>query len=114
MSTPEAIVFLKGNDNYIQPDELKNELTGVYLTDSDTVVVTVVNAAGTAITGVGVTWPMTMSYVNGYDGRFYTELPKEMVVSIGDFLRAKITATTAGGKVGYWEYDMVVEQRETI
>lgn len=104
-------IVLRGNDNVIELDELKNEVAGTFL-NAATVTVTVVDSGGTQV--AGQTWPLTMNYVSGSDGKYRGTIEDVAVFNLfspsgavsktqGFNYIAKVTADGGTGLKGFWE-----------
>lgn len=76
--------------------------------NSATVVCTVVDADGSALSGQ--TWPLALSYEAGSSGDYAGVIDATLAVSTGDLLTAKITATSESDQ-GYWEVPVEVQAR---
>lgn len=78
-----------------------------YINDA-TVTVTIVDSTGTEV--AGETWPVTLSYESASNGNYSGVVSKDIAVSDGDLLTAKLTVTS-GSNVGYWEPPVEVDTR---
>lgn len=107
MPTPVSGPFFLSNTNVIILDELTLASTGAYINDA-TVTVTIKDENDTELTGE--TWPLTMSYVTGSDGKYAGAVSSSVSVSAGDLLSCEVTATS-GGNTGFWDAPLRVKAR---
>ena len=91
-------LFYYLNDNLVELDGLTNEATGAYINDA-TVTVTLTDTAGTQI--AGETWPLTMGYVSGSNGKYRATLEDTLTVTLGQMLVATVN-TLGDGLTGRW------------
>lgn len=91
------------NDNLLEIDGLKNTATDAYINNA-TVTATLVDEGGTAV--VGETWPITLSYVSGSDGKYRGTLKDTLSLTAGLGYTAQITADGGADLKGYWEFPL--------
>lgn len=78
-----------GNDCLLRITGVKGASNGVYLNSASGEVTLVDASTETQITGA--TWPLALSYVSGSNGDYEVVLPKTVVVTEGQALRADTT-----------------------
>lgn len=99
-------VLLFKNDNLIEVDELKDEVSGDFLLTA-TVTAVLKDAAGATIGS-----SITLTFVAGSDGRYQGNIPDDLAVSLGDRITAEITADGGGADQRFfWIEKLVVENR---
>lgn len=101
-------VLLVNNDNILEVDGLKNELTGADL-NAATVTVTLKDAAGVNV--AGDTWPKTMAYVTGSHGTYRATLLYSMPLTDGARYNAVISANGGAGLQAAWTVECVARAR---
>lgn len=78
-----------GNDNLIELDELKNDAADTFVNDA-VVTCTMRDSDGVEISGES--WPLSMAYVSGSDGKYRATLDDGLVVSVGDVVTVQVDA----------------------
>lgn len=91
----QAILEL-GSTNLLIYDGLVNGDTGAYVNDA-TITGTLKDAAGADIGGVGVSWPVNLTYDGGAKGRYRAELPDTLAVAEGDVGTAEYAIADSTG-----------------
>jgi len=102
-------IALVGNDNILELDLFKNEAAGTFINSGATMSVTVVDSAGTEVTGQ--TWPATLSYVAASDGKYRATLEDVAAFVDGSKYTAKITADGGPGLKGFYELPLQGQTR---
>jgi hypothetical protein len=98
------------NDNTLTVDKLKDEVAGTYINSSTTLTVTLYPLdSTTAVTGE--TWPVTMTYVSGSNGKYRATLKDTLSLSVNSTYVAQVTSDSAANKLGYWEKHITVIRR---
>ena len=100
-------VLLYKNDNLIEVDELKDEVSGDFL-NLATVTAVLKDAAGATIGS-----SITLTFVAGSNGKYQGNVPDDLAVSLGDRITAEITADDGTDKRAFWIVGLVVEKRVT-
>ncbi len=104
-------IVLRGNDNILELDGLRNEITGAFL-NAATVTATLVDSGGVNVTGQS--WPLALDYVSDSDGIYrgtITDLavfslfspPSAVARTQGFNYIAKVTADGGSDLLAYWE-----------
>jgi len=101
-------IIYEGNDMVIELRGLKNEVSGAYI-DSATVGVTLKDADGVNVSGES--WPLTMNYVTGSNGKYRATLADTLSLTPRARYTATITADAGAGLKGKWVEDLVCQQR---
>jgi len=98
-------VLLYKNDNLIEVDELKNEVSGNFISTA-TVTAILKNSAGAQIGGA-----ITLTYVASSNGKYQGNVPDDLAANLGDKITAEITADDGADKRAFWIVVLVVEKR---
>jgi len=104
-----AQIIYDGSDTTIEVVELRNGITGEYL-DSATVTVTLKDEDGVEV--AGASWPLTMSYVTGSDGKYRANLPDTLSLVRRARYTAHVSADAGAGLMANWETQLVCQQRK--
>lgn len=99
-------VILIGNDNLLQLDGLTDETDSTYV-NSATVVCTVKTTAGVDVTGMS--WPLTLSYVSGSNGKYQGILTNSLVLSGREKYIAHIDVSLGADLVMHRELELVAK-----
>jgi len=102
------MILLYKNDNLIEVDELKDEVSGDFL-NLATVTAILKDSAGAAI---GST--ITLTYVSSSNGKYQGTVPDDLIVNLGDRITAEITADSGADKRAFWCIALVVEKKGGI
>jgi hypothetical protein len=86
-------------DHVVELSGLANGITGVAISDA-TVGVTVLNEAGSAVTGA--TWPVTLAPVVGTAGKYRGGIPDDLSLTVGQYIQVKVTANAGAGLFRTW------------
>lgn len=98
-----------GNDNLIILDQLKDESTGSFVNNATVTVESITDSSGNTISGV--TFPISMSYVTGSNGKYQGIL--EETASLTDYTRYTVTIKAVqGASVGLWKVPAVALPRQ--
>lgn len=100
------IALYVSNDNLFEVVGLKDAADNSAIT-SGTITVTLVDSAGTQVTGE--TWPLAMSHVGA--GLWRATLVDTLSLTAGNFYTAQVSANAGAGKLGYWEVVCRAENR---
>lgn len=100
-------VVFRNNDNLIEVRELQQETTGNYL-NSATVEVTLYDDEDNEISGES--WPLTLSYVSGSDGKYRATLSKDLQLGSVEEGKAVVTADSGAG-YAEWTVEVIYENR---
>lgn len=103
-----AQVIYNDNDNVIELAGVRNGTTGDYL-DAAAVAVTLTDSAGAEVSGE--TWPLSMAYVAGSNGRYRATLADTLSLTAGQRYTATITADGGAGLFGKFVMDLVCQSR---
>jgi len=87
------------SDNLVTLDALYDNAAAEYVNDA-TVTVTLTDRAGNEVSGE--TWPVTLSYVAGSDGKYRGTLSDSLSLSANRRYTAKVTADGGAGKARTW------------
>lgn len=96
-----------GNDNLLVLDGLQDEASGDYLNGASVSAV-LVDESGTQVQGQ--TWPLSLAYVTGSQGRYQGVLEDTLALQHGQRYIAQVTADAAGLR-GYWEVPVTARRR---
>lgn len=97
-----------GNDEILELQGLRNELTAGYL-NAATVTVTLVDADGAQVTGD--TWPKTLTYVTGSNGIYRCTLVYGLGLTAGGRYTAQLTANAGSGLRARWDMECQARER---
>lgn len=81
------------SDNVIQLDKFYDAVNAAYL-NAATVTATMKDLEGTEVTGE--TWPVTLIYVSGSDGKYQATVDKDLVLTENSSYFIEITASESG------------------
>lgn len=101
-------VLYVGNDNIIEVDGLKNDLTGTDLNGA-TVTVTLKDAVGANV--AGGSWPLAMPHVASSHGLYRATLGYGLSLVDGARYTAAITADGGSGLRANWSVECVARTR---
>lgn len=101
-------VLYVGNDNILELQHLRDELTGDWLTTA-TVQVTLFNASGVEVGGD--TWPKPMDFVADSKGVFRVTLPHTLDLLPNERYTAEVTVDGGAGKQAMWPLECVARPR---
>lgn len=101
-------ILYDNNDNILEVDGLKNDLTGVFL-NTATVTVTLKDATGAEV--AGDIWPKAMEYLDASNGIYRTTLPYSLVMTAGSRYSAVIAADGGAGLHAEWTVECVCRAR---
>lgn len=87
------------SDNLLTLDALYDNAGASYVNDA-TVTVTLLDMAGSEVSGE--TWPVSLSYVSGSDGKYRGTLTDTLSLSANKRYTAKVTADGGAGKKRTW------------
>lgn len=104
-----VFVYYIGNDNIIELDGLKNDLTGAPL-DAATVTVTLTDAHGAEVGGD--TWPRTLAHVPGSRGLYRAILPHTLALAENQRATATVTVDAGDGLRAQWALECVARRRQ--
>lgn len=104
-----ADVIFVGNPNLFVVNKLK---AGNSFLNNDTVTVTLRDITGTEV--AGETWPVTMQYIAGSEGRYERVFPKDLVVSKGMLLTAFVDGGTVDPNTVHFECPILVWTRDCL
>lgn len=108
---PEGRVAYLSNTNTLRLDGLRLLGSSSYLA-SATVTATVKDSAGNAV--AGETFPVTLLYVSGSNGRYEAALDKALALVDGAAYTAEITVAAGGGVQGFWNFPFSASVRRVI
>lgn len=94
------------NDFLVQLNNLVDE-DGNQVTTA-TVQATIRDLAGVAVSGTGITWPITLNHIS--NGNYEGLVDKRAVFVDGDIYEIEITADVAGTE-GTWRFKRVATER---
>lgn len=101
-------ILYVGNDNILELDSLKNDLTGADL-NAATVSVTLKDSAGANV--AGSSWPLAMTYVAASNGTYRATLGYAIALVAGGRYTATITADAGAGLHASWAVECVARTR---
>jgi len=96
------------SDNLVTLDALYDSAAAAYVNDA-TVTVTLTDRAGNEVSGE--TWPVTLSYVSGSDGKYRGTLTDSLSLSANKRYTAKVTADGGAGKKMVWYVEAFAVRR---
>jgi hypothetical protein len=96
------------NTNVLELSGLKNAIEGTSIDDA-TVIVTVKDSDGVALTGA--TWPLTMDPVSGTPGLYRTILPHTLAAIARTWCYAHIDVDAGVNRKGHWEFPIEPQTR---
>lgn len=101
--------YLDGTTHTVELDELANgELPG-YINNATVTLIALTDAvSGAAI--LGQSFPLTLGYVAGSNGRYRASLDYDLVVTIGQRLTGIMIADAGGGLQRQWTLAGIVER----
>lgn len=94
----------RSSNNIIELDALRNGITGDYINDA-TVTVTIVDPDDNELTGQS--WPTTMDYVNGSNGKYRALLDFDIDWP-ADYAFSLISVNGGAGLVGYFKTQLTI------
>lgn len=97
-----------GNDTILEIDNLKNELTGAFLTAAS-VTVTLKDSTGANV--IGDTWPKTLTYLASSNGVYRCTLLHALALVAGRRYTAVIVADGGAGLYASFTVDCVARTR---
>jgi len=103
-----AQIIYDGSDTTIEVTELRNGVTGEYL-DAATVTVTLKDADDVEVSGAS--WPLSMAYVTGSNGKYRANLPAALALTKRARYTAHVSADAGAGLTAEWETKVVCHQR---
>lgn len=83
------------SDNLVTVDALYDNAAAAYVNNA-TVTVTLLDRAGNEVSGE--TWPVSLSYVSGSDGKYRGTLSDSLVLKKGKYYEVKIEIDGGAGK----------------
>lgn len=101
-----ADIFLKGNSNVLEVQDLKNTVTDLVDTQA-TVQVTLYDRQGNTVGGQS--WPATMVHVA--DGLYRVTLNSALAINYNNRYEAHIEAIGKDGEIGLWETPIMCLKR---
>lgn len=96
------------NDNLLEVRNLRDELTGNYITDAD-VAVTLFDEGGTEVSGD--TFPKPLDYVADSKGVYRVVLPYTLDLVVDGRYTAEVVVDAGSGRQGMWPLEMVARAR---
>lgn len=75
------------------PQQMQNAITSDYVNDA-TVTCTIKDLAGNEVAPTGFSWPVTLSYVSGSNGKYQGTIDKSIAISAGVSYWLEITAVS--------------------
>ena len=100
-----------GNTNKIEVEEVKSEVTGLFLTDAD-LEFTIVDSNGDEV--AGQVWPSPMAYVLGTDGTYRGIVKDTCELVAGADYTAVIEGDAGPDNVARWEYEFRAQTRRGV
>ena len=100
-------VYYLNNSLLIELDGLQNAADDSYV-NTATVAASLKDANGDNL--VGESWPVSLAYVGGSNGKYQGTVAAGLTVAKGDIIKLFVTATAAG-LAGEWTEDLQVEAR---
>jgi hypothetical protein len=104
---PESLAYLNATTHVFTLPQLRNALLPGYISTA-TVTVSLADAV-TGIPIVGQAWPAALDYVASSNGDYSGTLDADLVVTVGQRLRATVLAV-AGSVQRTWVVDVVVQE----
>ena len=104
----KLVRLFRNNDYLVEITDLKNEALDTFY-NAATVSVTLKDSAGVTVTGVS--WPVTLLYVDASDGVYRGVIDKAIAIVLGQFYTAEISAAE-GGAEAFWEIPLQAMKRE--
>lgn len=101
-------VYFHQNDNLLELTGLKDEATGLFVTDAT---ITAVMKTSADVEVAGQVWPLSMSYIDGTDGTYRGILDSELEVAVNDRVNVEVTILASGGRKGFAKIPTIVRQR---
>ena len=101
-------ILYDGNDHIVEVRGLKNVATGEYINDA-TVQATLKDSEDANVSGQS--WPTTLSYVTGSNGKYRATLEDGLSLTVGDRYTAEITADGGDGLKAKWSVDLLCKAR---
>lgn len=103
-----AHIIYEDNDNVIEVSELKDQVADTFL-NNQIVEVTIKDLDGTELSGQ--TWPISLSYVSGSNGKYRATLPDTLAFDSDKEYVAEVDVQAGAGKSAKFILDLVIRDR---
>ena len=97
------------NDNLVVIDGLKEQILGGANLNNATSTMVLTTLAGTTVSGT--TFPITLTYATNSAGRYEGILPAGLSLTEGTEYLLKVTVTSGGATVAYWQKRVIAVNR---
>lgn len=100
---------LRSSDNVVQVTGVKDVLTGEFI-NSASVWASVFDASMENVDGVS--WPITLEYVEGSDGDYVGSIPDSADLKVGNFYTIRVSVDDGPGRKIVEDYELEIVKRQ--